>query len=72
MQIREKIYALIADISAGLKIIELTDPYNPVIVGSIDTNGSAYAVSTMQILDKIYALVADWNFGLKIIEVTDP
>ena len=33
----------------GLKIIEVTHPYNPVIVGSIDINGSAEGVSMMQI-----------------------
>ena len=50
----------------------MTNPKNPVIVGSIDTNGLARGVSTMQIRDKIYAFVADGSAGLKIIEVTNP
>ena len=62
---------MITDYDAGLKIIEVTDPQNPVIVSSIDTN-HAYGVSTMQIREKIYALIADISAGLKIIEVTDP
>ena len=33
----EKIYALTTDGSAGLKIIEVTNPKNPEIVGRIDT-----------------------------------
>ena len=32
MQIREKIYALVALRTAGLIIIEVTDPYKPVVV----------------------------------------
>ena len=32
MQIKEKIYALIALRTAGFKIIEVTDPYKPVLV----------------------------------------
>ena len=30
-------YAFVVDGGAGLKIFEVTDPYNPVLVGSIDT-----------------------------------
>ena len=58
MIIREKIYAIIADGNSGLKIIKVTDPKYPLLVSSIDTNVSAYGVSTMQIKEKIYALVA--------------
>ena len=64
---REKIYALVADGSAGLKIIEVTDPSNPVLASSIDTNGEARGVSTLINREKIYALVADGSAGLKII-----
>jgi len=48
----------VADSLSGLKIIEVTDPIYPLLVSSIDTNVSAYGVSTMQIKEKIYALVA--------------
>ena len=37
MVLKEKNYVLVADWSKGLKIFEVTDPYNPVLVGSIDT-----------------------------------
>ena len=47
-----------ADSLSGLKIIEVTDPIYPLLVSSIDTNVSAYGVSTMYIREKIYALVA--------------
>ena len=47
-----------ADSLSGLKIIELTDSIYPVLVSSIDTNVSAYGVSTMRIREKNYALVA--------------
>ena len=50
----------------------MTDPKNPVLVRSIDTDGSASGVSTMQIKEKIYALIALRTAGFKIIEVTDP
>ena len=43
---------------AGLKIIDVSDPYNPVLVGSISTDGYAYGISTIKIEAKIYALVA--------------
>ena len=55
--------------NAGLKIIEVSDPQKPVIVGSIVTGGYAYGVSTLEIGVKIYALVADYNAGLKIIQI---
>ena len=51
----------------------MTNPKNPVIVGSIDTIGFASGVSTVQIKDKIYASVTDHLIGgLKIIDVTNP
>ena len=47
MKIRQKIYALLADGSAGLKIILLSNPLNPVLVDSIDTDGVVRGASTM-------------------------
>ena len=49
MYIREKIYAFVADGFAGLKIIEVSNPKNSVLVGSIDTDGSANSVTTIEI-----------------------
>ena len=42
------------------------------IVGSIDTDGYAWGVSTLEKGVKIYALVTCNYAGLKIIEVSDP
>ena len=55
-----------------LKIIEVTDPYNPVETCSIDTY--AESVSIMEKDGKIYALVTAIMYGkrLKIIDITDP
>ena len=63
---------MVADFKPGLKIIEVTNPYNPEQVGFIDTAGDAEDVSIMEKDAKIYAVVADYNNGLKIIEITDP
>ena len=56
----------------GLKIIEVNDPENPVLVGSIDTNGKSMGISTIEMGRIIYALVADYNGGFKMIELSDP
>ena len=59
-----KIYALVASNDTGLKIIDVSDPYNPVLVGNISTGGQARGVSTIKIEAKIYALVASYKAGL--------
>jgi len=61
--------AYIADGDAGLHIIDITNPDNP-IVGSVDTDGSAEGVILSQ--DETKAYVADGAAGLKIIDITDP
>ena len=72
MKIRGKMYVFLADGSAGLKIFEVTDPYNTVLRGSIDTDGDAKDVTMMEKDAKIYVLVADSSTGLKIFDITDP
>ena len=42
------------------------------LVGSINTGGEAWGVSSIEIGVKIYALVADYHAGLKIIDVSNP
>jgi len=39
----------------GLEIIEVSDPENPVLVGSIDTDGKSMGVSTIEMEGIIYA-----------------
>jgi len=71
MQKEANIYVLMADGSRGMKIIEITDPLNPVLVGNYTTT-TALGVCSMVLREKIYALIADGSAGLKIIEVTNP
>ena len=56
----------------GLKIIDVSDPLNPLPVGNISTGGNAYGASSIKIEVKIYALVASDLAGLKIVDVSDP
>ena len=60
-----------ANDKTDLKIIDVSDPYNPLIVGSIRTGGLVSGLSTLEIGVNIYALVANWDAGLKIIDMRD-
>ena len=42
-----EIYALVASNEAGLKIIDVSDPKNPVLAGSMSTGGNALGVSSI-------------------------
>ena len=55
----------------GLKIIEVSDPSNPVLVSSFEFRYTN-SVSTIEIRGKLYALVSTDYRGLLIIEVSDP
>ncbi len=62
-------YAYIAGGSkSGLKVVDISDPYNPTVVGTYDTPGTAYDVYVVN----NYAYVADGDTGLLIINVADP
>ena len=70
-----KIYVVLATTYNGglsFKIINITDPKNPVIVGSKYYGGEARGVRIMEKEAEIYALVAAGSWGLKIIKITDP
>ena len=71
IEIGAKIYALVASDIVGLEIIDVSDSYNPVLVGSIIIGG-ALGVSSIEIGLKIYAFLASFNAGLKIVDVSDP
>ncbi|MEM4390460.1 MAG: VWA domain-containing protein [Candidatus Diapherotrites archaeon] len=60
-------YAYLADGSAGLRIINITNKTNPTLVGTYNTPGTAYDV----IVDGNYAYVADLSGGLRIINITN-
>lgn len=57
-----------ADAAAGLRIINVSDPDNPVVVGTYDTPGSAWDVEYAG----GYAFVADSLGGLAILDVSTP
>ncbi len=58
----------IATDTAGLTILDATNPESPVLLGQYDTPSYAHAV---QVVDNT-AFVADWDSGLQIINVTTP
>lgn len=62
-------YAYMADGSAGLKIINISNPNQPLVVtGACDTPGGARDVA----VDGNYAYVADSLSGMQIIDISDP
>ncbi|MHB1034819.1 MAG: Ig-like domain-containing protein [Pirellulales bacterium] len=61
-------FAYVADGSAGLQILDVSDPAAPVRLGGYDTSGIAYEVAVSGTL----AYVADASAGLVILDVTNP
>ena len=61
-------YAYVADDSAGLRIINISDPAHPTETGFYDTPGTAWKV----VVSGSYAYVADEGAGLRIINISDP
>jgi len=59
-------FAYVTIRSSGLKVINISDPANPVEVGSCATSGAAYAVA----VDGDYAYVADGSNGLRVIDIS--
>jgi hypothetical protein len=58
----------VADQSAGLQVIDISDPSSPALAGSYDTPGSSYDV----VVSGDHACVADYGAGLQVINVSDP
>jgi hypothetical protein len=52
----------------GLRIVSITDPTNPIVVGHIDANRSVKDVDVAG----DYAYVADWDSGLRVVSIADP
>jgi hypothetical protein len=61
-------YAFLADGVNGLKILDVSDPNQPVLLGAYDTAGVAMAVDVVG----DYAYLADPSAGLQVINVQDP
>lgn len=60
--------AYIADGDAGLRVVDLSDPDDPRVIGTMDTPGSALSV----VVRSGIAYVADDRSGLEMIDVADP
>jgi len=68
-------YAYVADGSAGLQVIDITDPTNPAVVGSADTKGYArdvYVLGNYAYLANDMIEYESEYGGLRIIDITDP
>jgi hypothetical protein len=53
---------------AGLKIIDVSNPASPTLLGTFDTPGYAYGIA----ITGTTAYVGDWGGGLRIIDVSNP
>ena len=60
--------AYVADLSAGLQVVDVADPASPTIVGSVDTPGQARRVE----VSGGTAYVADGGRGLQVVDVSNP
>jgi hypothetical protein len=61
-------YAYLPANTGGLKIVNVDEPCNPVLVGCYDTTGIATGI----FVNYPYAYVADGTKGLKVINIEDP
>ena len=62
-------YAYLAGGTGGLRIIDVSEPHNPVEIGTLDTPGQAMDVA----VQGDYAYVADhYQGGLRVIAVSEP
>ena len=61
-------YAYVANSGAGLLVVDVSSPTNPVMVGRYDTSGWALGVAVAG----RYAYVGDGNAGLQVIDVANP
>ncbi len=61
-------YAFVAAMEAGLRIVNVSNPQNPVEVGFYDTPGTAMKVA----VSGNYAYVADYDNGLRIVNIGNP
>ena len=59
--------AAVATGSAGLSLVDISDPEAPVVLGSADTPGNALSVAVRGDV----ALVADFTGGLGLFDITD-
>ncbi|HPR64435.1 MAG TPA: hypothetical protein PK014_09465 [Thermoanaerobaculia bacterium] len=60
--------AYVAAYDAGLQIVDVSDPENPMVIGSYSTEGKASGV----VVSGEYAFISDFNYGLRVISIADP
>ncbi len=60
--------AYIANGFSGLSIVDISNPNNPILLGSRDTPGDASGID----VEGNYAYIADYTSGLQIIDVSNP
>jgi hypothetical protein len=58
----------VADHGYGLKIVDVSDPTHPVLIGQIPTPGSVHRVS----VDGTHAYLVGCSYRLFVVDVTDP
>ncbi|MEK7812222.1 MAG: hypothetical protein AAB296_00550, partial [Candidatus Desantisbacteria bacterium] len=61
-------YAYVAAGEMGLQIFDISNPYNPKLIGGFDSSGSAQGV----FVRGNYAYLADGVKGLRVVNITDP
>ena len=61
-------YAFVAAESAGIHIVDITDPTNASLVATVQTVGSAQSI----FIDGDYAYIGSIAGGLEVIDVADP
>ena len=54
--------------SSGLRVLDLSNPAAPVLLGSLELPGEAYAVA----VSGTFAYVTNSNYGLRVIDVSNP
>ena len=63
-------YAYVVDEDASLKVIDVSNPENPKIVGFVYLGDTAYAIDVY--VSGNYAYVVDEDAGLKVVDITNP
>jgi hypothetical protein len=61
-------HAYVADGSSGLQVIDIANPQNPQIVGSVNAPDAAMGVA----VSGTHAYVAAYGSGLQVIDISDP
>ncbi|MFQ5879413.1 MAG: carboxypeptidase regulatory-like domain-containing protein [Dehalococcoidia bacterium] len=61
-------FAYVADFQSGLRIVDVSDPTDPVEVGLLDTPDTAYGVFVSADL----VFVADQDSGLRVVDLSTP